>query len=73
MKIPFNYSLEIGRANTEVNIPDASISKKHGTFRFDTTVGELIFQDESSKFGTSVLIQRPLKLEYNTPTYVING
>ena len=46
VKIPYNYSLELGRANSEINIPDASVSKKHGTLRYDTTVGELVFQDE---------------------------
>jgi hypothetical protein len=40
---------------------------------YDTQVDEIILRDNRSQFGTHILIQRPLKLNPSTPTYIING
>lgn len=60
IKIPDNYIIEIGRSNAELNIPDVSVSKKQATLKFDLSIGELILTDFRSKYGTHVLIQRPI-------------
>ena len=73
VRLPENYSLEIGRSGAELNIPDVSISKQQATLKYDSTVGELIIQDQNSKFGTHILIQRPIRLEINEPIYLNNA
>ena len=56
IKIPDNYQIEIGRNNTELNVPDVSISKKQGSIRFDMAINEFILEDKGSKYGTHILI-----------------
>ena len=56
VKIPDNYQLEVGRSNSELNIPDVSVSKKQATITFDLSVGDLVLQDSDSKFGTHILV-----------------
>lgn len=73
VKIPDNYMLEIGRSNSEINIPDVSVSKKQATLKYDLAVGELVIIDTNSKYGTHILIQRPLTLYHSKPIFVING
>lgn len=38
IKIPFNYTIEVGKNNTEYNIPDDSIAEKHSTIGFDLAI-----------------------------------
>ena len=68
-----DYKLEIGRNETEINIPDVSVSKKHGFIRFDPNIRELILLDQGSKHGSSVLIQRPVKLNLDQTNFFICG
>lgn len=56
VKIPDNYSIEVGRSNSELNIPDVSVSKKQATLKFDVKMNELYLTDTNSKFGTHILI-----------------
>jgi len=65
VRIPDDYSIEIGRSHAEMCIPDVSVSKKQATLKYDLTVGELVLQDTRSKYGTHVLIQRPIPLKVN--------
>jgi len=55
---PGNYSIEIGKANVEINIPDISISETHGFLKHDTEINEIVYEDNQSRYGTSLLIQR---------------
>lgn len=73
IKIPDNYQIEIGRSQAEMNVPDVSVSKKQATLKYDVSVGELVLQDTNSKFGTHIMIQRPVNLKMNKPSYAING
>ena len=73
VEIPDDYMLEVGRSNSEICIPDVSVSKKHATMKFDMSVGELVLNDSGSKYGTQIVIQRPLKLHVNQPLFVVNG
>ena len=73
IKIPDNYQIEIGRSQAEMNVPDVSVSKKQATLKYDLSVGELVIQDTNSKFGTHIMIQRPITLKPNKPTFAING
>ena len=40
--------------------------------KYDLTVGELVIQDTQSKYGTHILIQRPIQLQVKKPVYVVN-
>ena len=76
VKIPDNYQLEVGRSNTEMCIPDVSVSKKQALLKYDLSVGELVLQEidsKPSKYGTHILVQRPVNLMTNRPVYLING
>lgn len=56
IKIPDNYVIEVGRSNSELNIPDVSVSKKQATLKYDLSINELILTDVNSKYGTHLLI-----------------
>lgn len=73
IKIPDNYIIEVGRSNSELNIPDVSVSKKQATLKYDLSINELVLTDVNSKYGTHLLIQRPIELTLNTPMYFLNG
>ena len=73
IKIPDDYNLEIGRSGSEMNVPDVSVSKKQATLRYDVTIGELVLQDLESKYGTHIMIQRPIPLRKSKPIYIVNG
>ena len=73
VRLPENYSLEIGRSSAEMNIPDVSISKQQSTLKYDSSIGELVIQDMNSKYGTHILIQRPMRMALNEPIYLLNG
>lgn len=76
VKIPDNYQLEVGRSNTEMCIPDVSVSKKQALLKYDLSIGELVLSEidsKPSKYGTHILVQRPVDLITNRPVYLING
>jgi pSer/pThr/pTyr-binding forkhead associated (FHA) protein len=73
IKIPDDYIIEIGRSGSEMNVPDVSVSKKQATLRYDITIGELVIQDLDSKYGTHIMIQRPIPLRPKNPVYIVNG
>jgi hypothetical protein len=52
IKIPDNYTLEVGRSNSEICIPDVSVSKTQARLRLDMQIKELVLEDSGSKFGT---------------------
>ena len=59
VKIPDNYQLEVGRSNTEMCIPDVSVSKKQALLKYDLSIGELVLsemENKPSKYGTHILI-----------------
>ena len=37
------------------------------------SIGELVLQDSDSKYGTHIMIQRPIELRKGKPVYVVNG
>ena len=45
----------------------------HAFIRYDTQIGELVLMDSESKYGTLILIQRPLQIYSNKPVLVQNG
>lgn len=64
--------LKIGRGNeNDVRIADVSISRCHATIRFDQ--GQFLLEDNRSKFGTSVAVQRPLLLQHGEATEIQVG
>ena len=73
IKIPEDYELEIGSASSEINFEGDTIDERHAILRFDQDIGELIINDFRSKYGTHLLIQRPLKLFPNQPILIQSG
>lgn len=73
VKIPDNYIIEVGRSNAELSIPDVSVSKKQATLKYDMSINELVLTDFNSKYGTHILVQRPIELQLNQPMFFMNG
>ena len=42
VKIPDDYTLDIGRSESEIQIPDISVSKKQALIKYDLKLGELV-------------------------------
>ena len=55
-QLPDDYSVEIGRNDSELNIPDISVNKIHGYLKYDTSIDEVIYTDNNSKYGSQQLI-----------------
>ena len=53
----------------EVRITDISVSRVHSLIRM-TKKGEVIIEDNESKFGTMLLLQKPYMLKSSLPTFV---
>ncbi len=53
----------------EVRITDISVSRVHSLIRM-TKKGEVIIEDNESKFGTMLLLQKPFLLKSSLPTFV---
>ena len=56
--------LTIGRGHeSDVRINDISVSRKHAILKYNINEGTLLLRDLKSKFGTLILIKKPLKIK----------
>ena len=56
--------ISIGRGHeSDVRINDISVSRIHAILRYDPLEGKLLIRDLKSKFGTLILIKKPLKIK----------
>ena len=56
--------LIIGRGHeSDVRINDISVSRSHAKLKYDPKEGTLLLRDLKSKFGTLILIKKPLKIK----------
>ena len=56
--------LIIGRSNeSDIRIDDISISRNHAILKYDKEKGTILIRDLKSKFGTLVLIKKPLEIK----------
>jgi hypothetical protein len=56
--------LAIGRGHeSDVRINDISVSRSHAKLKYNAQDGTLLLRDLKSKFGTLILIKRPLKIK----------
>ncbi len=56
--------LTIGRGHeSDVRINDISVSRSHAKLKYNQTEGTLLLRDLKSKFGTLILIKKPLKIK----------
>ena len=56
--------LTIGRGHeSDVRINDISVSRSHAKLKYNTSEGTLLLRDLKSKFGTLILIKKPLKIK----------
>ena len=46
--MPDDYQIEIGNKDTELILSDISVSKDHGSIRYDTSINEIVIQDNLS-------------------------
>ena len=54
-------NITIGRGHeSDVRINDISVSRSHACLKYDIQSGRLLLRDLKSKFGTLVLIKKPL-------------
>ena len=56
------YTLRLGRKNCEIKIPHSSISRVHATMKYDK--GEFRLFDNNSKYGTLLMLKKPLKISH---------
>ncbi len=62
--------IKIGRGHdNDLRISDISVSRCHSFIKRDTK-GNIIIEDNSSKFGTLVLIKAPLVLSESITYYI---
>ena len=56
--------MTIGRGHeSDVRINDISVSRSHAKLKCNTSEGTLLLRDLKSKFGTLILIKKPLKIK----------
>jgi len=73
LQMPENYTIEVGRSETEVNIPDMSVDKSHGFLKYDSDLDEVVYSDNDSKYGSQVMIQKLVPLKLNESIFLVNG
>ena len=55
--------ISIGReTENDINEKDISISRNHALIRFEKENGKICLQNRSKKFGTQVLVKKPIKI-----------
>lgn len=55
--------ITIGRdTDNDINNKNITISRKHALFRYDKENGRISLQNSSSKYGTLVLVRKPIKV-----------
>ena len=65
--------IKIGRGHdSEVRITDISVSRCHALIK-KTYKGAFTLEDNSSKFGTLVLVRKPIMLENGNTTFLQAG
>lgn len=56
--------ITIGRGHeSDVRINDISVSRSHASLKYDALTGKLLLKDLKSKFGTLVLLKRPIEIK----------
>jgi hypothetical protein len=56
--------LIIGRGHeSDVRINDISVSRNHAKLKYNPTDGTILLRDLKSKFGTLILVKKPLKIK----------
>jgi len=59
-----NDELIIGRGHeSDIRINDISVSRSHAKLRYDMEKGTILLRDLKSKFGTLILIKKPLQIK----------
>ena len=59
-----NDELIIGRGHeSDIRINDISVSRSHAKLRYDIEKGTILLRDLKSKFGTLILIKKPLQIK----------
>ena len=59
-----NDDLIIGRGHeSDIRINDISVSRNHAKLKYDKDKGTILLRDLKSKFGTLVLIKKPLEIK----------
>ena len=57
-------NITIGRGHeSDVRINDISVSRSHACLKYDIQSGRLLLRDLKSKFGTLVLLKKPLTIK----------
>ena len=71
MTLPDNKELIIGSSSgSDFMYTDHSIDASHATLCYNQELGEVVLNDTNSKYGSMILINRPMKLT-KIPQWVI--
>lgn len=61
--------IKVGRGHdSQVRVTDISVSRFHALFR-KSFMGDFVVEDNSSKFGTLILVRRPMQLASHQTNY----
>ena len=62
--------IKVGRGHdADIRVTDISVSRFHAKMNYIEETGEYFLEDNNSKFGTLVLVRKPLKLLENRTNY----
>jgi predicted N-acetyltransferase YhbS len=66
--------IRLGRSvHTDLRVNDISVSRIHAHIRMDRVTKKVFVEDNESKFGTLIQIQRPMFLKENKAYYLQSG
>ena len=66
--------IKIGRGHdADIRVTDISVSRFHAKINFCEETGNYFLQDNNSKFGTLVMVRKPIKLKENKTNYFQMG
>ena len=72
VKFNSKKTLRVGRNNiSDVKLTDSSISRNHAIIKY--TDGEFILEDNFSKFGTSILVNKPICIKEDDIAHFQSG
>jgi pSer/pThr/pTyr-binding forkhead associated (FHA) protein len=66
--------IKIGRGHdADIRVTDISVSRFHAKINYCDEKGEYFLEDNNSKFGTLVLVRKPIRLQENKTNYFQMG
>jgi pSer/pThr/pTyr-binding forkhead associated (FHA) protein len=62
--------IKVGRGHdADIRVTDISVSRFHARINYDDELGEYFLEDNNSKFGTLIMVRKPVKILENCTNY----